>query len=119
MRLVAAVVALVACVHVGLWVITQSRETAPNMDGLVASVSYTPFEGVKNPDDDGYQPTAAQIRADLKAVAPYTRAIRTYSSTSGGDLVPQIANESGLRVTVGAWMDKNVKRNDRELAKVV
>src|SRR5262249_30942187 len=119
MRRVAAVVALLACVHAGLWVLTQDRQAAPNIDGLLASLSYTPFEGVKHPDEGGYQPSLVQVRADLKTVAPYTRAIRTYSSTGGTDLVPQVAAELGLRVTVGAWIDKNVKRNEREIVKVI
>ena len=46
----------------------------------LASVSYAPFEGIRKPEDT---PTPAQIRADLKAIAPYTNAIRTYRSTRG------------------------------------
>ena len=65
--------------------------------------------------DSGERPTAEQIRADLKAIAPYTRAIRTYSSTGGVELVPPIAAEFGLKVTVGAWIDKNEERNEREI----
>ena len=30
--------------------------------------------------------------------------------------MPPIANEFGLKVTVGAWIDKNVDRNEREIA---
>jgi exo-beta-1,3-glucanase (GH17 family)/cellulose synthase/poly-beta-1,6-N-acetylglucosamine synthase-like glycosyltransferase len=119
MRRVAAVVALLACVHAGLWVLTQDRQTAPDIDGLLASLSYTPFEGVKHPDEGGYQPSLAQLRADLRTVAPYTRAVRTYSSTGGTDLVPQAAAELGLRVTVGAWLDRDPVRNEREIAKVI
>src|SRR5262245_62040392 len=119
MRRVAAAVALLACVHAGLWFLTQDRHAAPDFDGLLASLSYTPFEGVKHPDEGGYQPSLAQVRADMKTVAPYTRPVRTYSSTSGTDLVPQAAAELGLRVTVGAWVDKDVRRNEREVAKVV
>ncbi len=62
-----------------------------------------------------HRPTAEQIRADLKAIAPYTRAIRTYSSTGGAELVPPIAAEFGLKVTVGAWIDKDKARNEREI----
>ena len=58
---------------------------------------------------------AEQIRADLKAIAPYTRAIRTYSATGGAELVPPIAAEFGLKVTVGAWIDKDQDRNEREI----
>jgi exo-beta-1,3-glucanase (GH17 family) len=48
--------------------------------------------------------TAAQIRSDLKVLAPRTLAVRTYASTCGFELVPTIANEFGLKVRVGAWM---------------
>ena len=44
-----------------------------------------------------------------------TRAIRLYSSTGGVELVPPIAAEFGLKVTVGAWIDKNTDRNKREI----
>ena len=62
---------------------------------------------------------AAQIRADLKLLAPLTRAIRTYSATGGVELVPGIATEFGLRVTAGAWIDKNRDRNEREIRSVI
>src|SRR5262249_1204383 len=60
-----------------------------------------------------------QIRADLKVIAPYTQAIRTYAATGGLELVPPIAAEFGMRVTVGAWVDKDKDRNERELNSVI
>ena len=101
MRTVAAVLALVACVHAGLWALLRTSVTAPDVPGQLASVSYAPFVNSKHPDY-GERPTAEQIRADLKAIAPYTRAIRTYSSTGGAELIPPIAAEFGLKVAVGA-----------------
>src|SRR5271167_129590 len=114
MRTVVAVLALVACVHAGLWAVLRTRETAPNFNGQLASVSYAPFADSSHPDT-GDRPTVEQIRADLKAIAPYTRAIRTYSATGGAELVPPIAAEFGLKVTVGAWIDKYQARNEREI----
>jgi exo-beta-1,3-glucanase (GH17 family)/cellulose synthase/poly-beta-1,6-N-acetylglucosamine synthase-like glycosyltransferase len=114
MRTVAAVLALVACVHAGLWASLRTKEAAPDFTGQLASVSYAPFVASAHPDW-GERPTVEQIRADLKAIAPYTRAIRTYSSTGGAELVPPIAAELGLKVTVGAWIDKNQERNEREI----
>src|ERR1700685_2023449 len=114
MRTVAAVLALVACVHAGLWASLRTKETPPDFTGQLASVSYAPFVDSSHPDS-GERPTPEQIRADLKAIAPYTRAIRTYSSTGGAELVPPIAAEFGLKVTVGAWIDKNQDRNEREI----
>ncbi len=118
MRTVAAVVALVACVHVGLWAFAQDHLSAPNVEGPLASVSYAPFASSTNPDEGG-RAQAAQIRSDLKLLAPLTRAIRTYSSTGGVELVPGIAAEFGLRVTVGAWIDKHQDRNEREIRSVI
>src|SRR5262249_40299744 len=56
-----------------------------------------------------------QIRADLKILSPYTQSIRTYSATGGGELIPAIAAEFGLKVTLGIWIDKNEARNEREI----
>ena len=118
MRTVAAVIALVACVHAVLWALTRDNLAAPAFDGQLASVSYAPFQGNANPDA-GSQAQAAQIRADLKLLAPVARAIRTYSSTGGVELVPGIASEFGLRATIGAWIDKHQDRNEREIRSVI
>ena len=118
MRTVAAVIALVACVQAGLWALAQDHLSAPNVEGQLASVSYAPFGGTAHPDS-GTQAQAAQIRADLALLAPLTRAIRTYSSTGGVELVPGIASEFGLRVTIGAWIDKHNDRNEREIRSVI
>jgi exo-beta-1,3-glucanase (GH17 family)/cellulose synthase/poly-beta-1,6-N-acetylglucosamine synthase-like glycosyltransferase len=118
MRTVAAVIAFVACVHAGLWALAQDHISAPNYDGQLASVSYSPFEGNVNPDAGG-KASIQRIRADLKQLAPVTRAIRTYSSTGGVEMVPEIAAEFGLRVSAGAWIDKNKDRNEREIRNVI
>src|ERR1700693_267421 len=114
MRTVVAVLALVACVHAGLWALLRTKEVAPDFTGRLASVSYAPFADSSHPDT-GQRPTAEQIRADLRGIAPYPRAVRTYSSTGGAELVPPIAAEFGLKVTVGAWIDKDKESNEREI----
>src|ERR1700761_7529142 len=118
MRTVAAVLALVVCVHAGLWVLFQTQTKAPEFNAQLASLSYAPFADADHPDR-GTRPTPEQIRADLKAIAPYTHAIRLYSSTGGAELVPPIAAEFGLKVTVGAWISKDKKRNAQEIAAAI
>jgi len=118
MRTVAAVLALVACVHAGMWALLRSQGAAPDFTGQLASISYAPFADSSHPDT-GARPTAEQIRSDLKAIAPYTRAIRTYSTTGGAELIPPIAAEFGLKVTVGAWIDKDQARNEREIRSAI
>src|ERR1044072_8552657 len=101
MRTVAAVLALVACVHAGLWALLRTKESAPDFRGQLASFSYG-SPAAPNSDETA---TPAQIRADLKAIAPYTKAIRTYSSTRGMEQVPAIAAEFGLKVTLGVGLE--------------
>src|SRR6266567_954293 len=114
MRAVVAVLLFVTTVHAALWGVFRDKQEAPDFKGILPSVSYAPFEGTSHPDVDNI-PNAEKIRADLKKLAPLTRAIRLYSSTGGVELVPPIAAEFGLKVTVGAWIDKNADRNEREI----
>ncbi len=118
MRAVVAVLLCVAAIHAAMWGLLREKQQAPDFKGILPSVSYAPFEGTAHPDVDNI-PNAEKIRADLKTLAPLTRAIRLYSSTGGVELVPPIANEVGLKVTVGAWIDKNTDRNEREMLSAI
>src|SRR5450631_3800915 len=118
MRAVVAVLLFVTAAHAALWGLFQDKQPAPDFRGILPSVSYAPFEGTSHPDVDNI-PQAEKIRADLKKLSTITRAIRLYSSTGGVELVPPIAAEFGLKVTLGAWIDKNTDRNDREIAAAI
>jgi exo-beta-1,3-glucanase (GH17 family)/cellulose synthase/poly-beta-1,6-N-acetylglucosamine synthase-like glycosyltransferase len=115
MRAIVAVLLFVTAAHAAIWGALREERQAPDFNGILPSVSYAPFSGTGHPDVDNI-PTAEKIRADLKKLAPLTKAIRLYSSTGGVELVPPIAAEFGLKVTLGAWIDKNVERNEREIA---
>src|SRR5882672_9473624 len=114
MRAVVAVLLFVTAVHAAMWGVFRDRQEAPDFKGILPSVSYAPFEGTAHPDVDNI-PSVEKIRADMKKLSTLTRAIRLYSSTGGVELVPPIAAEFGLKVTLGAWIDKNSDRNDREI----
>jgi exo-beta-1,3-glucanase (GH17 family)/cellulose synthase/poly-beta-1,6-N-acetylglucosamine synthase-like glycosyltransferase len=114
MRAVVAVLLFMTAVHAAMWGVFRDKQEAPDFKGILPSVSYAPFEGTAHPDVDNI-PNAEKIRADMKKLSTLTRAIRLYSSTGGVELVPPIAAEFGLKVTLGAWIDKNSERNDREI----
>lgn len=118
MRAVVAVLLLVAAAHAALWGVLREKQEAPDVKGILPSVSYAPFDGTAHPEIDNI-PNVDRIRDDLKKLAAMSRAIRLYSSTGGHELVPPIAAESGLKVTVGAWIDKNIDRNEREMVAAV
>lgn len=118
MRAVVAVLLCVTAVHAALWGLLRDKQEAPDFTGKLPSVSYSPFDGNGHPDVDNI-PTVERIRADMKVLSTMTRAIRLYSSTGGVELVPPIANEFGIKVMVGAWVDKNADRTDREIRAAV
>lgn len=113
MRVVFAALALVAGVHASLWFWSRERAEAPAAPNRFVSLSFAPF--TQHDDAEDTDAKAEQIRADLDAIAPYTESIRTYSSTMGLDLVPQLAAQEGLKVTLGIWIDKDEERNRREI----
>ncbi len=112
MRAVVAVLLFVTALHAGLWGALRDRQQAPEFTGLLPSTSYAPFEPGHTVDAAA---DADKVRADMKKLSTLTRAVRLYSSTEGAELVPPIAAEFGLKVTVGIWIDKDSNRNNREI----
>src|SRR6516165_2470273 len=116
MRVVIAVLLFIGAAHAALWSVLQDKQQAPDFTGILPSLSYTPFQPghvvdrIVDPD---------RIRADLRKLATLTRAIRSYSATEGNELVPAIAAEFALKVTVGAWISKDEENNRRELAAAI
>ncbi len=117
-RVAAAAVAVVTCVHAFVWLALRQEVSAPAAPDRFQSMSFAPYGRDANPDK-GEPTTEAQIRADVEAVAPYTRAVRTYASTGNLDLVAKIAAEKGLKTTVGAWLDEDEARNEREITNAI
>src|SRR5215472_11323614 len=113
MRMIGIIIGLVACAHAGIWLINERHEIAAPIPGKLPSVSYNRFAG---PPSSGATVLEAQIRADFAVIAQKARAVRTYSSTMGLERVPKIAAEFGLKVTVGAWVDTDNARTEREIA---
>ncbi len=113
MRAVVAVLLFVAAAHAAFWGLLQEKRSAPEFRGILPSASYAPFEpGHVVADTIG---DSEKVRTDLKKLSTLTRALRLYSSTEGNELVPPIAAEFGMKVTVGAWINKNAERNEREI----
>ena len=115
----AAIIAVVTGFHAAVWYSLRPQASAPAITERFASLSFAPYDRTVRHPDKGPPVTAKQIRSDVDAVADYTKAIRTYSSTGGLELIPSIAGERGLRVSVGAWIDKDETRNALEIQNAV
>ncbi|HEU0018207.1 MAG TPA: hypothetical protein VFQ31_07635, partial [Methyloceanibacter sp.] len=86
---VVLVVALATVLHAAGWYVLHERVSPPNVVGQLASVSFSPIAAGHDGEKD--VTTEEQIRSDLAVIAPYTRAIRTYSVGNGLAAVPELA----------------------------
>ena len=111
--LLAVVVAIAAASHALAWHLLREQVSPPNASGALASVSFSPIDPKRDGEVD--VTTEAQIRSDLAAIAPHTRMVRTYSVGNGLDLVPGLASEYGLHVTLGIWINNREEQNEREI----
>jgi exo-beta-1,3-glucanase (GH17 family)/cellulose synthase/poly-beta-1,6-N-acetylglucosamine synthase-like glycosyltransferase len=100
-----------------MWFWSRDVAEAPAAPNRFTSLSFAPFSQDQDAEDTSAK--ADTIRADLDVIAPVTDAIRTYSSTTGLELVPALAAEKNLQVTLGIWIDKDEERNKREISSAV
>ncbi|MFG1393209.1 glycosyltransferase [Xanthobacter agilis] len=113
-----------------MWISLRPEVSAPNITDRFQSLSFAPFSRSMSPEGEALT-NAGQIRADMQVVAPYTRGVRTYSSTNGKELIAPIAGEQGIKVTAGAWLNRDKDKdsgaviekaktgNDREIAGLI
>ena len=110
---------LIAALHGAAWFAWNRPAAPPDWRGQVNGFAFAPYQRGQSAED-GDWPTAEQIAADLRVVAPLTRRIRTYTVDGGFDRIPAIARQQGLdlRVTLGAWLDGRVERDAAELKRL-
>jgi exo-beta-1,3-glucanase (GH17 family) len=82
------------------------------MHGLCSS----PYEEGQKPGD---QLTEEQVRRRLEIMRPYTKWIRSFSTTEGNELIPKIAKEMGMQTLVGAWLGDDPEINEKEVANLI
>lgn len=56
-----------------------------------------------------------QIRRRIEILKPYTQWIRSFSCIEGNELIPKVAKESGMKTLVGAWLGKDLEKNEEEI----
>ncbi|WP_304226545.1 glycosyl hydrolase family 17 protein [Gracilinema caldarium] len=86
------------------------------LDETIPGLCFSPYMEGQKPGD---QLSAEQIRMRMEIIAPYTKAVRSFSCTEGNELIPQIAKDYGLRTLVGAWIGENRETNEKEIAGLI
>ena len=100
------------------WALMNPSHQAPAWTGIISGVSFSPYRAGQDPRS-GENPTAAQIEQDLQLIRGKVRSVRTYTSLDGMEVVPQLAEENGVKVTAGAWLDQRTGRNALEVASLI
>lgn len=82
------------------------------------SISFAPFHRGQSPLVQVY-PSPAQIESDLKAMSGRVKAVRTYTSLEGMEVVPRLAGKYGLKVTHSAWLGTRPVINAQEISALI
>jgi glucan 1,3-beta-glucosidase len=95
---------------------TLREEFRAVLGGGVHGLCFSPYLEGQSP---GAQVSAAQIRARLGVIRPYTGWVRTFSCTDGHEQTPAIARSMGMKTLVGAWLGTDAAINEREIEGVI
>ncbi|MEQ9297038.1 MAG: glycosyl hydrolase family 17 protein [Cyclobacteriaceae bacterium] len=82
------------------------------LQGGMHGLCFSPYMEGQEPGD---QLSEDQIRRRLSIIKPYTSWVRSFSTTEGNELIPQIAKEMGMQTLVGAWLGDDAAINQKEV----
>ncbi|MGA9702890.1 glycosyltransferase [Pseudomonas sp.] len=112
------VVLAIAALFTGFWALINRPVTTPNWPEQISGFSYSPFQQGQFPQKNQF-PTDEQMRQDLAIMSKLTDNIRTYSVDGTLGDIPGLAEEFGLRVTLGIWISPDLERNEREIQRAI
>ncbi|MGF6670052.1 exo-beta-1,3-glucanase (GH17 family) [Pseudomonas monsensis] len=112
------VVLAIAALFTGFWALINRPVSAPNWPEQISGFSYSPFQQGQFPQKDQY-PTDDEMRRDLEIMSKLTDNIRIYSVDGSLQDIPKLAEEFGLRVTLGIWISPDQERNEREIQRAI
>ncbi len=118
-----ASVALAAVLTLGLWAVVERPVavpdfTGPDSTGNVAGLAFSPFHRGQSPETQTW-PSKAEIKSDLVQAAEMTERVRTYTVQGVFADIPLLARGLPLKVTLGAWLDRDLAGDAREMARLI
>ena len=112
------VVLAIAALFTGFWALINRPVSAPAWPEQISGFSYSPFRLGESPQKGQY-PTEDEMRQDLEQMSKLTDSIRIYTVEGTQAQIPRLAEELGLRVTLGVWISPDQARNEREIATAI
>jgi exo-beta-1,3-glucanase (GH17 family)/cellulose synthase/poly-beta-1,6-N-acetylglucosamine synthase-like glycosyltransferase len=105
----------VAVLTFSVWAYLNHPEQEPAWPSRVQGFSFSPMRANQSPLYRQY-PSEAEVEADLALLSGKTHAVRAYTLEAEVlTKIPELARKHKINVTLGAWLDKRLERNEEEL----
>ena len=75
-------------------------------------IGFSAYEEGQKPGDEL---SLAQVQRRMSILKPYVKWVRSFSCIQGNELIPMVARQSGLKTLVGAWLGKDLEKNELEV----
>ncbi|PJI51009.1 MAG: beta-(1-3)-glucosyl transferase [Pseudomonas sp.] len=103
-----------AALFTGFWALYNRPVSVPAWPESISGFSFSPFRLNQNPQKNQF-PSDDEIRSDLELVSKNTDNIRTYSVKGSLADIPRLAEELGMRVSLGIWIGPDEAENEAEI----
>ena len=103
---------------VALWAWANRPAQEPAWPERIQGFCLSPYHAEQDPLA-GEHPTLAQIDADLAFIRGKSHAVRTYTVEGVMGEIPRLAAAHGINVALGAWLDRRLDHNERELERLL
>ncbi len=100
---------LVSAINFALWAYANRPIRVHDWSGPIAGFAFSAYQRDQSPFDRSY-PSAADLESDIALLARYTGRVRSYTATENPAL-PELAQKYGLKLTAGAWLDRDREKN--------
>ena len=107
-----------AIITFSVWAFLNRPVDEPAWPKKIPGYSFSPMR-LGQSGLTGILPSTQEIEADLKLLQGKAHAIRIYTTEGTLAEIPALARKYHLNVTLGAWIGKDRKRNEREIAEVI
>ncbi len=90
----------------------------PYVDYRSVKMNFSPYVNGQNPNRGVFLPED-QIAERMRMVVPYTKVIRTFSTTHGLEVCGRVAHDYGLTTYIGAWIGRDDSANAVEVDSLI
>jgi exo-beta-1,3-glucanase (GH17 family) len=94
---------------------------APSAQSALVKIhgfNFSPYIDGQDPNH-GAVVSLAQVQARMALIAPYTVWVRSFGMTRGLEHIPPVARTHGLKVAAGAWIGRDLDKNNLEVASLI